>query len=123
LAQYRELAAFAQFGSELDKATQAQLNRGERLTEILKQDQYAPLPVEKQILVIFAGTNGYLDDLPVNQCRAFERALYEFLEGSYPALLKKIREKKVLDDAIRGEIHKVLADFKGRFSAERKVTR
>jgi F-type H+-transporting ATPase subunit alpha len=123
LAQYRELAAFAQFGSELDKATQAQLNRGERLTEILKQDQYAPLPVEKQILVIFAGTNGYLDDLPVNQCRAFERALYEFLEGSHPALLKRIWEKKVLDDAIRGEIHKVLADFKGRFSAERQVTR
>ncbi len=85
LAQYRELAAFAQFGSEqLDKATQAQLCRGERLIEILKQDQYAPLPVEKQILIIFAGTNGYLDDLEVSQCRAFERGLCEFLDSSHP---------------------------------------
>ncbi len=123
LAQYRELAAFAQFGSELDKATQAQLSRGERLTEILKQDQYAPLPVEKQILIIFAGTNGYLDDLEVSQCRAFEGGLYEFLDGSRPELLRKIREKKALDDAIRGEVHKVLAEFKQRFLAERRTSK
>ncbi len=118
LAQYRELAAFAQFGSELDKVTQAQLARGERLTELLKQDQYAPLPVEKQILIIFAGTNGYVDDLEVSQCRAFESALYEFVDSSHPELLKKMREKKALDDAIRGEMHKVLAEFKDRFLAE-----
>ncbi len=118
LAQYRELAAFAQFGSELDKATQAQLARGERLTELLKQDQYAPQPVEKQILIIFAGTNGYVDDLEVSQCRAFESALYEFVDSSHPELLKRMREKKALDDAIRGEIHKVLAECKQRFLAE-----
>ncbi|MBI4466768.1 MAG: F0F1 ATP synthase subunit alpha [Acidobacteria bacterium] len=119
LAQYRELAAFAQFGSELDKATQAQLSRGERLTELLKQDQFVPLPVEKQIVLIFAGTNGYVDDLPVSESRAFEHGLYSFLDTSYSGLLKKIREKKVLDDELRGETHKALKGFKEKFAAER----
>ena len=84
MAQFRELAAFAQFGSDLDKATLAQLNRGRRLGEILKQDQYKPLPVEKQIAIIFAGTGGYLDDLPIEQCLPFEQALYDFMDTSYP---------------------------------------
>jgi len=119
LAQYRELAAFAQFGSELDKATQAQLSRGERLTELLKQGQFAPLAVEKQIAIIFAGTNGYVDDLPVSECRAFEHGLYDFLDTGYSGLLKKIREKKTLDDELRGELHKALKEFKEKFAAER----
>jgi F-type H+-transporting ATPase subunit alpha len=121
LAQYRDLAAFAQFGSDLDRATQAQLNRGERLTEILKQNQYQPLPVEKQIMVIFAGTNGFLDDLAVEDCQAFERELYDFLDSSYPSLGKKIFEKKALDDALRAEMRKVLEEFKAKFVAERKA--
>src|SRR3989475_6754240 len=108
LAQYRELAAFAQFGSELDKATQAQLNRGQRQTEILKQDQFKPLPVEKQVLIIFASTVGLLDDLAVEDCVPFEQALYEFMDSSYPALLQKIREKKELNDALRQEMRKAL---------------
>ncbi len=118
LAQYRELASFAQFGSDLDKATLAQLNRGARLTELLKQDQFVPLPVEKQIVIIFAGTNGYVDDLPASQCGAFERALYDFLDTSQAGLLQNIREKKTLDDALRNELHKVLKEFKQRFTAE-----
>ncbi len=118
LAQYRELASFAQFGSDLDKATLAQLNRGARLTELLKQDQFAPLPVEKQIIIIFAGTNGYVDDLPASQCGAFERALYDFLDTSQAGLLQSIREKKTLDDALRNELHKVLKEFKQHFTTE-----
>ena len=118
LAQYRELASFAQFGSDLDKATLAQLNRGARLTELLKQDQFVPLPVEKQIVIIFAGTNGYVDDLPASQCGAFERALYDFLDTSQAGLLQSIWEKKTLDDALRSELHKALKEFKQRFTAE-----
>src|SRR5690242_9718576 len=101
LAQFRELAAFAQFGSDLDKVTLAQLNRGQRLTEILKQDQYVPLAVEKQVVMIYAGTNSFLDDLEVSECRAFEQSLYRFLEASYSGLLAKIRERKALDDEIK----------------------
>jgi F-type H+-transporting ATPase subunit alpha len=94
LAQYRELAAFAQFGSDLDKASQQQLNRGRRLVEILKQDQYSPLPVEKQVLIIFAGTNAYLDDLEVEQCRKFESELYRFVENAHPKLLSDLRKRR-----------------------------
>src|ERR1700710_660518 len=97
LAQYRELAAFAQFGSDLDKSSQAQLNRGKRLVEILKQPQYQPIPVEKQVAIIFAGTRGLLDDLPVEDCRQFETDLYRFLENSKPGILTAIREKKAFD--------------------------
>jgi F-type H+-transporting ATPase subunit alpha len=117
LAQYRELAAFAQFGSDLDKSSQAQLNRGRRLVEILKQGQYQPLPVERQILIIYAGTNGMLDDLPVEQCRPFEAELYRFVDNAHPGLLAKIREKKTLDDALKGEINSVLREAKERFLA------
>jgi F-type H+-transporting ATPase subunit alpha len=123
LAQYRELAAFAQFGSDLDKATQAQLNRGKRLTEILKQDQYSPLPVEKQVVIIFAGTNGLLDDLPVEDLLDFEKGLYEFMDSSYPQLGKKIAEKKALDDDLRGETRKVLEEYKAKFVAEKKAVK
>jgi F-type H+-transporting ATPase subunit alpha len=120
LAQYRELAAFAQFGSDLDRATQAQLNRGQRLTEILKQDQFSPIQVEKQILILFAGTHGYLDDLGVADCLPFEQGLCEFLDASYPALGKKILQKKELNDELRAEIRRVLDEYKAKFLAERK---
>jgi F-type H+/Na+-transporting ATPase subunit alpha len=121
LAQYRDLAAFAQFGTEqLDKATQAQLARGQRLMEILKQDQYQPLPVEKQVLIIFAASNKYLDDLPVEECRRFEKELYPFLETNYNGLLKSLREKKAFDDAIKAEAKKALDEFKEQFKSTLK---
>jgi F-type H+-transporting ATPase subunit alpha len=120
LAQYRELAAFAQFGSDLDKASQHQLNRGRRLTEILKQGQFAPIPVERQILAIFAGTNGYLDDLEVSLLRPFEDELNRFMDHSHPDLLGQIREKKILDDGLRGAMHAALKEFKERFVAEHR---
>jgi len=123
MAQYRELAAFAQFGSDLDKATQAQLNRGRRLTEILKQDQYKPLSVEKQVLIIFTGTSGYLDDLEAEDCLPFEQALYDFVDSSHPAVLRELAEKKALDDTLRAELRKVLDEFKSKFLAERAAVK
>jgi F-type H+-transporting ATPase subunit alpha len=117
LAQYRELAAFAQFGSELDKATQAQLARGQRLTQVLKQDQFAPLPVEKQVLVIFAGTNGYLDSIEVSEVERFQRDLLPFADTHAGALLDKIATKKAIDDEIREGLKKTLSEFKERFTA------
>jgi len=120
LAQYRELAAFAQFGSDLDKASQAQLNRGKHLVEVLKQKQYKPVPVERQIVAIMAGTTGLLDDIPIEQCRQFEEELDEFAENTHSALLAKIREKKALDDALRAEIVGVLKEFKERFVQEHR---
>ena len=114
LAQYRSLAAFAQFGSDLDKASQAQLNRGKRLVEILKQPQYKPLPVEKQVAIIFAGTNGLLDDLAVEECRPFETELYRFLENSRPAILNDIREKKTIDDALKADLTAAINEVKAR---------
>jgi F-type H+-transporting ATPase subunit alpha len=123
LAQYRELAAFAQFGSDLDKASQAQLNRGRRLTEILRQGQYKPLAVEKQILAIFAGTNAYLDDLPVESCQKFVAELYQFAENTRAGVLKNIAEKKTLDDNLRAEMHGLLKEFKERFLSESRAER
>jgi len=118
MAQYRDLAAFAQFGSDqLDKATQAQLARGQRLTEILKQDQYAPLSVEKQVLSIYVATNGQMDSVPVNEVRRFEGELLQFVETNHGSILKSIREKKALDDGIRAEIKKAVDAFKERFTA------
>jgi F-type H+-transporting ATPase subunit alpha len=114
LAQYRNLAAFAQFGSDLDKASQAQLNRGKRLVEILKQPQYKPLPVEKQVAIIFAGTNGLLDDLAVEECRPFETELYKFLENSRPAILNELREKKTIDDKLKADLTAAINEVKGR---------
>jgi len=121
LAQYRELAAFAQFGSDLDKATQAQLNRGQRLVEVLKQKQFSPLPFSKQILIIFAGTNGFFDDLPVDQVRGFEAELYRFVDATNPGLLRTIMEKKVLDDSLKAEMNKVIKQSKEAFVAERQA--
>jgi F-type H+/Na+-transporting ATPase subunit alpha len=121
LAQYRELAAFAQFGSDLDKATQAQLNRGQRLVEVLKQGQYSPLPFSKQILVIFAGTSGALDDLPIEQIRDFEDELYRYVESTNPGLLSTIMEKKVLDDSMKAEMTKVIKQCKEVFVQERQA--
>jgi F-type H+/Na+-transporting ATPase subunit alpha len=121
LAQYRALAAFAQMGSDLDKASAAQLTRGSRMVEILKQGQYSPIPVEKQVLIIFAGTNGYLDDLPVDQCRPFEQELYRFIENAHPGLLTSIREKKTIDDELKAKLNDALKEFKPRFLQERKL--
>jgi F-type H+-transporting ATPase subunit alpha len=123
LAQYRELAAFSQFGSDLDKATQAQLNRGQRLVEVLKQNQYAPLPFSKQIAIIFAGTTGLLDDLAVNEVRPFEKALYAYVETANPQLFRTIEEKKALDDAIKAELTKTINEAKERFVSERKAAK
>jgi F-type H+/Na+-transporting ATPase subunit alpha len=121
LAQYRELAAFAQFGSDLDKATQAQLNRGQRLVEVLKQKQFSPLPFSKQILIIYAGTNGFLDDLPVDQVLVFEEELYRFVDATNPGLLRSIMEKKVLDDNLKAEMSRVIKQCKETFASEKQA--
>jgi F-type H+-transporting ATPase subunit alpha len=120
LAQYRELAAFAQFGSDLDKASQAQLNRGRRLVEILKQDQFQPLPVEKQVVIIFAGTNGFLDDLEVEECRPFEAELYRYLENARPEILQRIAAQREFDKKgeLAGALKAVITDCKKRFKTE-----
>ena len=123
LAQYRELAAFSQFGSDLDKATQAQLSRGQRLVEVLKQAQYEPLPFSKQITIIFAGTTGLLDDLEVNEVRPFEKALYAYVENANPQLFRTIEEKKALDDALKADMTKTIKDAKERFVSERKTAK
>src|SRR5437879_4515506 len=120
LAQYRELAAFAQFGSELDKSSQAQLNRGRHLVEILKQGQFQPLPVERQVAIVLAGTGGFLDDLPVEACREFEQRLYAFIDNAHPSIWEQIREKKALDDALRAELQGAIKEFKARFTSEKK---
>ncbi len=120
LAQYRSLAAFAQMGTDLDKASMAQLTRGSRMVEILKQGQLSPLPVEKQVLIIFAGDQGYLDDLRVDQCRPFETGLYHFVENAHPGLLASIREKKILDDALKAQASAVIQEFKTSFLQEQK---
>ena len=118
MAQYRDLAAFAQFGTDqLDKTTKAQLFRGQRLVEILKQDQYQPLPVERQVAIIFAGGNKYLDDLEISQVRRFERDLFPFLETNYPGVLKTLREKKAIGDDLKAEMLKALDAYKESFKA------
>jgi F-type H+-transporting ATPase subunit alpha len=118
LAQYREMAAFAQFGSDLDKATQAQLARGSRLVEILKQPQYKPIPVEKQILLIFSGTNGYLEMYPENVLQRYEQELTSFVENRHPEVYQEIREKKALDPDLGKKIKNLLEEFKGKFRVE-----
>ena len=117
LAQYRELAAFAQFGSDLDPATQRQLSRGKRLTEILKQPQYRPLSVQKQVAIIYAATNGYLDDVAVEKLRHYEEELYRFLESRKASLMAAIDEKKVLDDDIKTQLNAALTEFGKQFAA------
>jgi F-type H+-transporting ATPase subunit alpha len=119
LAQYRELAAFAQFGSDLDKATQAQLNRGARLVEILKQPQYSPLPVERQVALIYAATNGYLDTIALPDVRAFEVELYKFIETRHAQVFTSIAEKKQLDDQTKAALDASVKDFAADFAARK----
>jgi len=120
LAQYRELVTFAQFGTELDKASQAQLERGERLTELLKQGQYNPLPVEKQILIIYAGNRGFLDKIPVPRIKEYENRLYEYFDSEHPDMLKSIAEKKKIDAQMDEDIHKALGEFNRIFMEEKE---
>jgi F-type H+-transporting ATPase subunit alpha len=120
LAQYRNLEAFAQFGSDLDKASQAQINRGKRLVEILKQGPYSPVPVERQVAIIFAGTNGYLDDIQVEDVRRFEHELYEFLDSAKSDVLPAIRDKRELNDDIKKQLADALKEFKQRFQGARE---
>jgi F-type H+-transporting ATPase subunit alpha len=115
LAQYREMEAFAQFGSDLDKATLAQLERGKRLVEILKQPQYVPLPVEKQIVIIYAATNGYVDQYPVDALAKYEQELYSFIESRHPEIFSELREKKTITDEFSAKLNKVLDEFQAAF--------
>ena len=117
LAQYREMAAFALFGSDLDQATQRQLNRGARLVELLKQGQYEPLSVERQILIIYAGTNGFVDELPLTALKKYEQELYSFIESKHPDIFADILKKRELDNDLRAKMNKALEEFKGTFKA------
>ncbi len=119
LAQFRELLTFAQFGTELDKASHAQLERGERLTEILKQDQYVPLPVEKQVLIIYAGNRGYIDGFEISEIKDYEKQLYDYFEKEHLDLLKNIAEKKEIDGELDEAISKALKEFNQRFKEEK----
>jgi F-type H+/Na+-transporting ATPase subunit alpha len=118
LAQYRELAAFAQFGSDLDPLTLKQLNRGQRLTELLKQPQFHPLTWQQQVVALFAGTQGYLDDLQVSDVRAFEDGLHQFFETAQQALLADMTQKKQLDDDVRNRLHAAIKEYAAQFKAE-----
>jgi F-type H+-transporting ATPase subunit alpha len=115
MAQFRELEAFAQFGSDLDKSTQRQLNRGRRLVEILKQPQYQPMAAEKQVAILFAGTYGYLDEWPVESVSVFETQMLEFMEKQHGDLLKEIKEKNVISEDLEGKLKKALDEFKTMF--------
>lgn len=119
LAQYREMAAFAQFGSELDKTTQAQLARGARMVEILKQDQYKPMPVETQIIVVFAGINGYVDDIPVEEVKRFEEELIRYINERHKDISKEIQAKKKLDDDLTARLRGIFDEFKKEFVSKR----
>ena len=121
LAQYRELAAFAQFGSDLDKSTQAQLNRGQRFVEILKQPQYQPLPVERQVVILYAGTTGLLDDIEVGRLQRYESELYAFLETRHPALLATLADKQALDDDLKASLNGALGEFAEQFSVSQET--
>src|SRR4051812_26564038 len=121
LAQYRELAAFAQFGSDLDKATLNQLNRGRRLVEVLKQPQYQPLAVEKQVTIIYAATNGFLDAVPVDRLREYEDQMYAFFEQKHPGILSAIAEKKQIDDQIKTDLNQALKEYGESFASARRA--
>ncbi|MEK6650545.1 MAG: F0F1 ATP synthase subunit alpha, partial [Bacteroidota bacterium] len=120
LAQYRELEAFSKFGSDLDKATQQALRRGSRLVELLKQDQFAPVPVEKQVVAVFLGTNGYLDEPPLAEVRRFEREFLEFMDLKHRSLLERIASSKDLSKETEQELHAIAKQFKSRFMASMK---
>ncbi len=121
MAQYRELEAFAQFGSDLDKATQRQINRGRRLVEILKQPQYQPMSAEKQVMILFAGAFGYLDEVPVESVSEYEKQMLEFVATRQPEILKEINEKAIISDELEGKMKKALDQFKGTFQPASKV--
>jgi F-type H+-transporting ATPase subunit alpha len=118
LAQYRELAAFAQFGSDLDKSTQQTLSRGARLVELLKQGRYVPIPVERQVMAIFAGTKGYLDDLPVEEVQRFREDFISFVDSAYPEISKAIAEEKVISDETSQKLAAAVTEFKAQFLSE-----
>ncbi len=118
LAQYRELQAFAQFASDLDETSRKQLERGQRMVEVLKQPPYSPLPVEKQIIIIYAGANGYLDDIDAGSVTKFEAELYPFIEAKYPSIFEDIRTKQKIDDEIKTQLNKILDEFKATFEAK-----
>lgn len=118
LAQYRELQAFAQFASDLDESSRKQLERGQRMVEVLKQPPYSPLPVENQVVLIYAGSHGYLDDIPASAVGKFEAELYPYLEAKYPSIFEQIRSKKVVEKDVEDALEKALAEFKATFSAE-----
>jgi F-type H+-transporting ATPase subunit alpha len=118
LAQYRELAAFAQFGSDLDPLTLKQLNRGQRLTELLKQPQFHPLTWQQMVVILFAGTQGYLDDIEVRDIRAFEDGIYKYFDSAQTALMENLTKKKQLDDEVRNQLHAALKEYKANFVAE-----
>ena len=117
LAQYRELAAFAQMGSDLDKVTMAQLARGERMTELMKQGQYVPMPVEEQVAILYAGVHGFLDELPVDSVQEFEKEFFRYMHTQYPEVLAEIKEKKILSDELMDRMNKVITDFSKEFGA------
>ena len=121
LAQYRELAAFAQFASDLDKSTQDQLNRGKRLVEVLKQAQYGPLAVEKQVLIIYAGTNGFLDTVETEQVGEYENELFQFVEGREASLFTDLAGRGKIDDDLKARIEVALKEFSEQFVASRKT--
>jgi len=121
LAQYRDLAAFAQFGSDLDKATQAQLARGQRLVEILKQGQYQPVPVEKQIVIIYAAVNGYLDGFEVSRGGDFEKGLHQYMDTTGAATQRKLSERKSLDDEIKRELKELLDQYRDAFAVQQSA--
>jgi F-type H+-transporting ATPase subunit alpha len=122
LAQYRELAAFAQFGSDLDPLTQRQLSRGQRLTELLKQPQFQPLTWQQQVIVLFAGTQGYLDPLQISEIRAFEDGLLSYLATAQTALVDDLGKKKQLDDDIKARLHEALKEYSANFQANKAAT-
>src|ERR1700755_1508966 len=121
LAQYRSLAAFAQFGSDLDKTSQAQLTRGQRLTELLKQQPFSPVPVEKQVVIIYAGVNGHLDDVDVSHARRFEAEFLAFIENAGPDIFQEIRDKRELSNELKQKLDKTLKEFKLRFASDEKA--
>jgi F-type H+-transporting ATPase subunit alpha len=120
LAQYREMAAFAQFASDLDKTTQHILNRGKRMIEILKQDQYVPMPVEKQVMILYAGVNGYLDDIPIEDCKIFEKEFLKFMKEKHPAVENQIAEKKEITETIKANLETCIMEFKEKVFPEIK---
>jgi F-type H+-transporting ATPase subunit alpha len=121
LAQYRELAAFAAFGSDLDAATQAQLTRGERLVEILKQPQYQPLPMQKQVTILYAGANGYLDSLPVNTLKDFEAELFDYIDANDPSIFADLKAQEVFTDEIKAKLNKALTTFSATFKVTKGI--